>query len=174
MNTLIPFELCLGHKKSARHPSVKPYLLSKQYPIDVFNPSVVSESVEQARHCIRNTSGPIWWVGEHKWERILSDFQTATGDFVINRRWPAGLLTNFEMHANAPARINDKSLEFPSLLVVLSVHRCPNVIKEAHRTHVPVVGVVDTNANFNAVNVPIFANDDGLATTQWLLDRLRR
>jgi len=169
MNTInhMPFELCLGHTQSSRHPSVKPYLLPNHYPVDVFNPSVVNASVHHAKECIAQNSGPIWWVGERKWEKILQEFHTHTGEFVVADRWPAGMLTNFAVH-NAT-----RNLQFPSLLVVLSVHRSENLVKEAKKVGVPVVGIVDTNANVNSVDVCVFANDDGLATTQWLLQNLR-
>lgn len=168
MNTNnMPFELCLGHQKSVRHPSITPYLLPNHYPVDVFSPSAVHASVQNAQQYIAQTSGPIWWVGERKWGKILQDFHHRTQDFVVGARWPAGMLSNFAVHS-----VNC-DLQYPCLLVVLSVHRSENALKEAKKAGVPVVGVVDTNADLTKVDVPILANDDGLATTQWLLQALR-
>lgn len=64
-------------------------------------------------------------------------------------------------------------LQYPSLLVVLSAHRSENVLKEARKVGVPVLGIVDTTTDINSVDVLILANDDGLATTQWLLQTLK-
>jgi len=168
MNTTeMPFELCLGHTKSVRHPSIKPYLLPSRYPVDVFSPSAVYASVQYAKQCIAQTPGPIWWVGERKWEKILQDFHNQTQQFVVDTRWPAGILTNFAVHCTT------RDLQYPSLLVVLSAHRNENAIKEAKKVGVPVVGIVDTNANPNSVDVAVLANDDGLMTTRWLIDSLQ-
>lgn len=169
MNTNnIPFELCLGHKKSVRHPSIKPYLLPNRYPVDVLSPSAVYASVQHAQQYIAQISGPIWWVGERKWEKILQDFHNRTHQFVVGTRWRAGTLTNFAVHSA------NHDLQYPALLIVLSAHRSENALKEAKKAGVPVVGIVDTNADINSVDIPILANDDGLATTQWLLQTLRR
>lgn len=168
MNTNnMPFELCLGHTKSVRHPSIKPYLLPNRYPVDVFSPSAVYASVQHARQCIVQNSGHIWWVGERKCKKILQDFHKRTGEFVVGTRWPAGMLTNFTVHSAT------HDLQYPSLLVVLSVNRNINAIKEAKKVGVPIVGIVDTNADIKSVDVAVLANDDGFLTTRWLIEALQ-
>ena len=58
----------------------------------------------------------------------------------------------------------------PGALVVIDVIADANAIKEAKTLGIPVVGVVDTNANPDVVDYVIPANDDAIKGLQLLLD----
>jgi small subunit ribosomal protein S2 len=58
----------------------------------------------------------------------------------------------------------------PGLVVVLDTIVDINAIREAKTIGVPVIGLVDTNANPDAVDYVIPANDDSLAGLRLLLD----
>ncbi len=57
----------------------------------------------------------------------------------------------------------------PGVLVVLDVVADANAVKEAHTLGVPVVGVVDTNANPATIDYPIPGNDDAIKSLEVLL-----
>jgi len=58
----------------------------------------------------------------------------------------------------------------PGAVVILDVIADANAIKEAKRLGVPVVGVVDTNANPDVVDYVVPGNDDAIKGSQLLLD----
>jgi small subunit ribosomal protein S2 len=58
----------------------------------------------------------------------------------------------------------------PGLVIVLDVIADANAVREAKKIDVPVVGLVDTNANPDVVDYVIPANDDAIKGLQLLLD----
>lgn len=58
----------------------------------------------------------------------------------------------------------------PGAIVVIDVITDANAIKEAKTLGIPVVGIVDTNANPDVVDYVIPANDDAIKGLQLLLD----
>ncbi len=58
----------------------------------------------------------------------------------------------------------------PGAVVVLDIIADANAVREAKRLGVPVVGVVDTNANPSEVDYVIPGNDDAIKGSQLLLD----
>lgn len=58
----------------------------------------------------------------------------------------------------------------PGLVVVMDSIVEDNAIREAKTLGVPVVGIVDSNANPDTVDYPVPANDDALRAVELLLD----
>ncbi|MBL4693932.1 30S ribosomal protein S2 [Candidatus Gracilibacteria bacterium] len=61
----------------------------------------------------------------------------------------------------------------PDAVFVLDTVRDAIVVKEARKLGVPVVGVVDTNADPSVIDYPIPANDDAMKSLVYLLDRIK-
>lgn len=62
--------------------------------------------------------------------------------------------------------------EIPGALVVLDIKKEEQVVREATRMEVPVVGVVDTNADPALVSYAIPANDDAVGSIQCIVHYL--
>lgn len=58
----------------------------------------------------------------------------------------------------------------PGLIIVVDTLADKNAIAEAKNLHIPVVGVVDTNADPSAIDYVVPGNDDAIKGTQLLLD----
>ena len=58
----------------------------------------------------------------------------------------------------------------PGLVLVLDILADSNALREAKTLGVPVIGIVDTNANPDLVDYPIPANDDAIKSLQLMLD----
>lgn len=56
--------------------------------------------------------------------------------------------------------------ERPQALFILDTHREEGAVREAERVGVPIVGVVDTNANPDPIDFPIPANDDAVKSIE--------
>lgn len=64
--------------------------------------------------------------------------------------------------------------ELPGAIVIADAKEAGLVIKEATRLGVPLVGIVDTNANPSAIDYPVPGNDDALSSLRLLLGLLGR
>lgn len=60
-------------------------------------------------------------------------------------------------------------VSMPSVIFVIDTNREQLAIKEAHRLNIPIIGIVDTNANPNEVDYPIPANDDAIRAIKLLV-----
>src|SRR5438445_13332414 len=69
----------------------------------------------------------------------------------------------------------DGILEMPQLpdaLVVIDTLREQNAVNEARRLGIPVVAIVDTNADPELVDYPIAGNDDAIRAIRVILQKL--
>lgn len=64
--------------------------------------------------------------------------------------------------------------ELPGAIVIADAKEALSVIKEAERLHVPLVAIVDTNADPGSIDYPIPGNDDALSSLRLLLGLLGR
>ncbi len=60
----------------------------------------------------------------------------------------------------------------PDILVVVDVRKEINIIREAKKIGLKIVGIVDTNSNPELLDYPIPANDDGLKSVSLILSKL--
>lgn len=58
----------------------------------------------------------------------------------------------------------------PGAVFIVDVVHDMNAVKEARKLHVPIVALVDTNADPSLVNYPIPSNDDAIKTIQLMAD----
>ena len=67
-----------------------------------------------------------------------------------------------------------KSLEkLPEAVFVCDIVKDDICVREARRVGVPVVAIVDTNANPETVDYPIPANDDALTSVEYILEKVK-
>lgn len=64
--------------------------------------------------------------------------------------------------------------EMPGAIVIADGKEAKIVIREAHATGVPVVAIIDTNADPSSVEYPIPGNDDALSSLRYLLGSVGR
>jgi small subunit ribosomal protein S2 len=62
--------------------------------------------------------------------------------------------------------------QLPDVLVVIDTQREQNAVNEARRLGIPVVAVVDTNADPEIIDYPIAGNDDAIRAIRVLLQKL--
>jgi small subunit ribosomal protein S2 len=60
----------------------------------------------------------------------------------------------------------------PDALVVIDTLREQNAVSEARRLGIPVVAIVDTNADPELVDYPIAGNDDAIRAIRVILQKL--
>jgi small subunit ribosomal protein S2 len=62
--------------------------------------------------------------------------------------------------------------QLPDALVVIDTIREQNAVNEARRLGIPVVAVVDTNADPDIIDYPIAGNDDAIRAIRVILQKL--
>ncbi len=62
----------------------------------------------------------------------------------------------------------------PGAVFIIDITHDVNAVREARKLNVPVVALVDTNADPSLVNYPIPCNDDAIKTLQLITDYLRQ
>ena len=62
--------------------------------------------------------------------------------------------------------------QLPDAMVVIDTTREQNAVNEARRLGIPVVAVVDTNADPEMVDYPIAGNDDAIRAIRLILQKL--
>lgn len=61
----------------------------------------------------------------------------------------------------------------PDVVFVMDALRDRIVVKEARRLRIPVIGIVDTNADPTIVNYPIPGNDDALKSLTYFIEKIK-
>jgi small subunit ribosomal protein S2 len=62
--------------------------------------------------------------------------------------------------------------QLPDALVVIDTNREQNAVNESRRLGIPVVAVVDTNADPELIDYPIAGNDDAIRAIRVILQKL--
>jgi small subunit ribosomal protein S2 len=62
--------------------------------------------------------------------------------------------------------------QLPDALVVIDTIREQNAVNEARRLGIPVVAIVDTNADPDVIDYPIAGNDDAIRAIRVILQKL--
>ncbi len=62
--------------------------------------------------------------------------------------------------------------KYPDALIIIDVQREGIAVAEARRLGIPVVAIVDTNADPNLIDYPIAGNDDAIRSIRVLLQKL--
>ena len=62
--------------------------------------------------------------------------------------------------------------QLPDALVVIDTLREQNAVNEARRLGIPVVAIVDTNADPELIDYPIAGNDDAIRAIRVILQKL--
>ena len=62
--------------------------------------------------------------------------------------------------------------QLPDALVVIDTIREQNAVNEARRLGIPVVAIVDTNADPEIIDYPIAGNDDAIRAIRVILQKL--
>lgn len=60
----------------------------------------------------------------------------------------------------------------PNVIVVVDVRKEQLAVREAHRMGIPVIGIVDTNADPSSIEYVIPANDDAVGSVQLIINAL--
>ncbi len=64
--------------------------------------------------------------------------------------------------------------KIPEVIFICDIVSDEIAIREARKTGVKTIGIVDTNANPEKVDYPIFANDDAISSVKYILEKVKK
>ncbi len=200
-----------GHKKSHWNPKMKKFIFAEKDGVHILDLDKTKEHLEEAVKMLKvalSEGKKILFVGTKPQARALTEqLATKVGAPHITNKWPAGLLTNWDMFKERIAYMKSLREEKESgeldqkytkkevakfhkeldklegfLSGVEDMTRVPDVVfvvdplkeklavKEAQTKHIPVVGIVDTNANPDGIAHIIPANDDANKSLSYIFE----
>ncbi|PIA17570.1 ribosomal protein S2 [Coemansia reversa NRRL 1564] len=162
----------LGHSASIWNPMNLPFIFGERQGIHIINLEHTMAALRRAAAFVRNVAyngGIIVFAGKRKAHAQMAiDAALLSDQYFVSGRWTPGTLTNsrkiFSKHysyAKEEAKEEQKMFK-PDLVIVLSPLESKTMLMETRISHVPTVGVVDTNCDPRLVTYPIPCNDDSL------------
>jgi len=130
-----------------------PYVNEKWIGGTLTNFSVISKSIEELKKMKEEKEKNVWSIYTKKEQLNLSRKLEKLEKLV-------GGLSNLD--------------RLPDALFIVDLVEEKTALKEARKLGIPVVALVDTNANPTFVKYPIPANDDALKSVQFLLDLVKQ
>jgi small subunit ribosomal protein S2 len=160
-----------GHQTKRWNPKMKPFIFEQRNQIYIINLDRTVEQLQRATDFLQDVArrgGKILFVGCKKQaQEAIKEAATACGQFYVNQRWLGGTLTNL-----ATIRKSIDMAQLPDALVIIDTLREQNAVNEARRLGIPVVAIVDTNADPEMVDYPIAGNDDAIRAIRVMLQKL--
>ncbi|PYL10375.1 MAG: 30S ribosomal protein S2 [Verrucomicrobia bacterium] len=191
-----------GHQTKRWNPKMKPYIYEKRNQIYIINLDQTVQQLQRATEFLQEVArrgGRILFVGCKKQaQEAIKEAALACGQFYVNQRWLGGTLTNLSTIRKSIGRLKyieeiEQSAEYkkmgkhdlaalidgilemsqlPDALVIIDTTREENAVNEARRLGIPVVAIVDTNADPDLVDYPIAGNDDAIRAIRVILQKL--
>lgn len=193
---------------------MKKYILAEKGGVHVLDMSKTKTALEEACAFLKNAtmSGKkILFVGtKPQASKIITEMAKELGYSYVNKKWPAGLLTNWKVFETRVAYLKhlreeeaDGSLEknytkkevsrfatemkkletdlggvenmkgLPDILFVVDPRKEELAVKEAVLCHIPVVAIVDTDANPDKIDFVIPSNDDARNSLSYILGHIK-
>ena len=104
-----------------------------------------------------------------KIEELLQKAQAADSDVKLNKKERLGMskqLGKFEANLGGIREMT----KLPSVLFVVDILKESIAVAEARKLHIPIVALVDTNADPKGIDYPIPSNDDAVKTIKLFAD----
>jgi small subunit ribosomal protein S2 len=152
-----------------------PYIFGVRAGVHILDLEQTVPLLEQAMVAVESTAakgGRILFVGTKKQaSEIVSESAKKCGQYYINHRWLGGTLTNWKTVSRLDLDRKREKLErvlggirqmnaAPDLIIVLDVNRERIAVQEANKLGIPIVGILDTNADPAGITYPVPGNDD--------------
>jgi small subunit ribosomal protein S2 len=182
-----------GHQKSRWHPAMKPYIFGLRggvYVIDLQKTLALFREALTFVHDLSAEGKTVLFVGtKRQAQEIIVREALRCEMHYIHQRWLGGLLTNWATVKRSVEKMRgldnletdrlEKVLEGikdlarrPDALFVIDTDRERIAVAEANKLGIPVIGLVDTNADPSKIDYPIPANDDAIRSIELFTARV--
>jgi small subunit ribosomal protein S2 len=187
-----------GHQSSRWHPKMAPYIHSKREGSHIIDLTKTVEALDKALVFLNETAAAgkqILLVSTKRQAKDrVKEVAVATGMPYVTERWLGGMLTNTATiggrikhlkdiearMANGELAARYSKLEVQrfaeeieaklAAVFVVDVLNDDIAVKEARKLGVPIVALIDTNADPGVADYPIPCNDDATKTINLIMD----
>ena len=161
VQVLMEGKVHLGHSKSSWNPKMSPYILSEYKDFHIINLETTIPLLKKALNIIKHiyeAEGNILVVGNSNVNKgYVLDLVKNKNIYGVSGKWTGGSLTNWNPNHFDYTKVNN---EKPNLIIVLNCKGNETVFKEATKSGIPVIAILDTDTDYTGVQYPIPGNDD--------------
>ena len=172
MSDMLKAGLHFGHQTRRWNPKMKQFILPQRNGIHIINLFKSLDMIDKAYDFIKATvahNGTVLFVGTKKQaQEAVSNQAVRVNMPYVSERWLGGMLTNFQTVSKRVSRLKElEEMDFTDVrgsgltkkeLLLLEREKD----KLTKQLGIPVVAIVDTNADPESVEYPIAANDDAI------------
>jgi small subunit ribosomal protein S2 len=177
LSSLLAAGAHLGHSKSLLNPNFMPYVYGNRAGISIIDLDQTLPLLRRAANVTRAITyrgGSVLFIGTRPDLRLVvqksAERLGETQGFYVGERWLPGTLTN-KMQSFGPDVVRSLNI-VPDLVVLLNPLANMNAIRECALSHVPTIGIIDSNADPRIVMYPIPANDESTRTAELIAGML--
>lgn len=185
----------MGHSTSLWNVATQPYIYGIRQGIHVIDLDITIAHLRRACTVISNIvakKGIILFVGTLRGQKgcVIQAAKRANGFHIFNR-WIPGAITNRSQvlkhgkikkssiitNEEKITQKNDKTYHLsvlPDLVICLNPIQNKILLRECAKTHIPTIGIIDTNVDPTCVTYPIPCNDDSLRSVEMIIGILSR
>src|SRR6266542_2285609 len=155
-----------GHQTRRWNPKMRRFIFAERSGIYIIDLQKTLRQIEAAQELLRGVvlkgEGILFVCTKKQLKNILQPEAQRCGAFWVTERWLGGTLTNFQTMKRQIKRL--KELEQGSVEGEFENYTKKERIgvAEANKLGIPVVAIVDTNADPDPITVPIPGNDDAI------------
>ena len=181
MSDMLKAGLHFGHQTRRWNPKMKQFILTQRNGIHIINLFKSLDMIDKAYDFIKATvahNGTVLFVGTKRWlGGMLTNFQTVSKR--VSRLKELEEMDFTDVHGSGLTKKEllllerEKDKLAKQLGGIRNMNRTPSAmfvdvnkealaVEEAHKLGIPVVAIVDTNADPESVEYPIAANDDAI------------
>jgi len=199
MKQLLEAGVHFGHQTRRWNPKMAKYIFTERNGIHVIDLQQTVKMADTAYEFVREAAANdavILFVGTKKQAaEAVAEEATRAGQYYINHRWLGGTLTNWDTIQKRIARLKETKKEvallnkqrarlekflggiedmprIPDVIYIVDPHKEQIAVKEAKKLGIPVVAMVDTNADPDEIDVIIPANDDAIRAVKLITSKM--
>jgi small subunit ribosomal protein S2 len=168
-----------GHQTKRWNPKMKPFLFTEKNGIHIIDLEKSLECIQRASAAIREVSMQgrmVLFVGTKPQAKFaIREEAVRCAMPYVTERWLGGTLTISQFskkEASGLAKEKERILktlggirkltDLPGMVFIVDTKKEQNAVNEARRLGIPIVGVVDSNADPDEVDYPVPGNDDAM------------
>jgi small subunit ribosomal protein S2 len=176
-----------GHQTRRWNPKMRRFIFAERSGIYIIDLQKTLRQIGKAQELLRNVvlkgDGVLFVCTKKQLKAIVQAEAQTCGAYYVTERWLGGMLTNFQTLKKQIRRLREleqgaaegdfenytkkEKLLFererlPGALFVVDAKKEKIAVAEANKLGIPVVAIVDTNADPDVITVPVPGNDDAI------------
>lgn len=165
----------LGHKVGSLNEKMSPYIFGSRFDHIIFD---LEQTAIHLRNALNVTAhiayrgGIVLFAGHYPQHcQLIEQTAIECKEYAMTRHWRRGLFTNSTQMFKGTIRLPDLVIMLNTLDNVLNQHE---LVREAAKSNIPSIAVVDSNCDPTIVTYPVPGNDDTPSAIQLYLSLFKQ